>query len=87
MIIISHVIEHLDNGIELIKDLEKFIKPNGLMYVETPSENLKFPKAEGFELYDDPTHKRLFYPHEIDDAFHSSGLKVVKSSVRRIFLE
>ena len=85
MIIISHVIEHLDNGIELIKDLEKFIKPNGLMYVETPSpRTLKFPKAKAFELYN-VNYKRLFYPHEIDDAFHSSGLKVVKSSVRRIF--
>lgn len=87
LIIISHVIEHLNNGIELIKDLEKFLKPNGFMYVETPSpRTLKFPKAEGFlNFYDDPTHKRLFYPHEIDDAFHSSGLRVVKSSVRRIF--
>ena len=46
---------------------------------------LKFPKADGFlNFYDDPTHKKLFHPYEIDAAFHSSGLKIIKSSVRRI---
>ena len=40
VILLSHVIEHLDNGEEVIRSLIKKLNVGGVIYIETPSQKL-----------------------------------------------
>jgi SAM-dependent methyltransferase len=70
-IVASHVIEHLDDPLNFYRECMRVLKPNGLFYLEAPSENSLFLKGMKFahnkmlclNLYDDPTHtKRPWTP-------------------------
>ena len=85
LIILSHVIEHLSNGLEVIELMIKKMAPNGCIYIESPSmRTINLPSAIGFmNFYDDPTHKRLYFDHEIIQTLQKSGLKVSYFGYRR----
>ena len=60
VIYFSHVIEHISNGLEVLKNFRTLQNKVGPVYVETPSEgSIYFPKKRNSTLnfYDDPTHK------------------------------
>jgi len=67
VIILSHVIEHISNGLDIISILTKKMKPGGIIYIETPScRTINFPSAVGFlNFYDDKTHKKTYFDSEI----------------------
>ena len=85
VIIMSHVIEHLKNGYEVIGRLIPKLAKGGVIYIETPSyRTINYPSAEGLlNFYDDPTHKRIYSPFAIADLFMAQGLKVLKCGYRR----
>ena len=67
LVILSHVIEHLSNGLELIGQISSKVAPRGCLYIESPSmRTINYPSAVGFmNFYDDPTHKRLYSDQEV----------------------
>jgi SAM-dependent methyltransferase len=85
VIILSHVIEHLDNGLAVIRELSAKLAPAGYIYIETPSiRTLALPSADGFlNFHDDSTHKRLYSIVDIANALLSSRVKIVKAARRR----
>ena len=85
IIIVSHVIEHLHNGIEVIKNLISKIKPGGLIYVEYPRmKTVHFPSMKGtLNFYDDPTHVKLYTINEIKNILIKNKLHIIKYGVRR----
>jgi 2-polyprenyl-3-methyl-5-hydroxy-6-metoxy-1,4-benzoquinol methylase len=85
LIIMSHVIEHLGNGLEVIEMMTKKLAPNGVLYIESPSvRTINYPSAIGFmNFYDDPTHKRLYFDNEIIHTLQATGLRVLFTGFRR----
>ena len=82
----SHVIEHLNNGFEILKQIRVLQNPGGILYVETPScKSLKLPNRKNSTLnfYDDPTHKQIYPLHEIISVLKMNGYKIIKYGFRR----
>lgn len=94
LIVASHIIEHLKEPLEFFKECVRVLKPNGLLYLEAPSENsiriagMKFDYEQFYSLsyYDDPTHTMRPYTaqsfYRMAKYFSAKPLKVgyVKST-------
>ncbi len=86
-IIFNHVIEHLTNAEEVLKEFLKKLKKNGYIYIETPSiKTLNYPSAKGFlNFYDEETHKRVYPSPYLISVMMSYGFKIKKYGTRRDF--
>jgi 2-polyprenyl-3-methyl-5-hydroxy-6-metoxy-1,4-benzoquinol methylase len=77
-ILMSHVIEHLDNPVLVIKNLKKLLKKNGQLILETP--DFDSPAARlfnnRFRLLIDPTHISLFTLDSLSRLLRDSGYKI-----------
>jgi hypothetical protein len=87
-IILSHVIEHLSNGSEVVAVLCKKLNPGGVIYLEFPSvRSLALPHAYGtLQFCDDETHKRLYSVLDIANTLIANGLKIVYGGQKRDWL-
>lgn len=78
----AHVMEHLKNPENCIKNIDKILKSGGLVYIEQPNHNsVNVPKKELFieagiecaktttNFYDDRTHVRPYSAKEIIELF------------------
>lgn len=85
VVIMNHVIEHLENGYTVVESLLRKLAKNGAFYIETPSyRTLNFPSATGFlNFYDDPTHKRLYDVQQIVDLLMAKEMRVRSFGIRR----
>jgi 2-polyprenyl-3-methyl-5-hydroxy-6-metoxy-1,4-benzoquinol methylase len=77
-ILMSHVIEHLDNPVLLIKSLKKLLKKSGELILETPDFDSPAAKLFGnkFRLLNDPTHISLFTLDSLTRLLRDSGYKI-----------
>ncbi|RAP24861.1 methyltransferase type 11 [Candidatus Marinamargulisbacteria bacterium SCGC AG-343-K17] len=85
LIILSHVIEHLDNGLDVVERLSKKLKPGGHIYIEYPSlKSLQLPSADGsLHFCDDVTHKRLYHMMDIANELMSNDCMIIVAKTRR----
>ncbi|MFM2139433.1 MAG: hypothetical protein RJA57_1740 [Bacteroidota bacterium] len=81
----SHVIEHLPNGDQVLTRLVPKLKPGGHFYIEYPGRNsLRLPSMRGsLNFHDDPTHVRLYSVPELRALFEASGCEVLSCGTRR----
>jgi ubiquinone/menaquinone biosynthesis C-methylase UbiE len=81
----SHVIEHLENGDEVLKAMAPKLKSGGYFYIEFPGmKSTKLPSMWGtLNFYDDPTHKRIYSVQEISSVLEQKNFAVLKSRTRR----
>jgi SAM-dependent methyltransferase len=81
VILLTHVIEHLPNGLEVISLLTPKLKHNGIIYIEYPAvRSLNFPSMRGtLNFSDDPTHVRLYDVKEISNLLLSCGFKIIRA--------
>ena len=84
-VVFSHVIEHLDQGLEALKRISHKVRPGGYIFVETPSlRTLSLPHADGFlHFHDDATHRKLYDLKEIANTLLEEGFQIVKGGTRR----
>ena len=84
-IIISHVIEHLKNGLEVIGRLCRKLKTKGSIYIEFPSErSLSVPHTQGmFYFCGDETHIKLYDIKEAVNVLLENNFKIIKAGPRR----
>jgi len=85
VIIMTHIIEHLLNGEDVLVSLLSKLKPGGYLYVEYPSfKSTKLPSMKGtLNFFDDPTHCRLYSQIELYNLFLRYDCKIMKGRVRR----
>jgi 2-polyprenyl-3-methyl-5-hydroxy-6-metoxy-1,4-benzoquinol methylase len=92
-IILSHVVEHLSNGEEVIAELLKKLRKGGVFYLETPSsQSVNFPKMKGpllggcLNFYDDPTHmQKPCEEKSLIAVFENNGCRIQSAGIRRSF--
>jgi hypothetical protein len=84
-LVLSHVIEHLDNGEIVIERLAAKLKTGGVFYIEYPSEkSARFPSMKGtLNFYDDPTHKRFYKIDVLKEILMKAGFEILKSGIKR----
>jgi SAM-dependent methyltransferase len=84
-VIMNHVIEHLQNGLDVLDKLAPKLKVGGYIYIETPSyRTYNYPSADGFlNFYDDPTHVRVYDIHDVVDRLAMNGFRILKFGTRR----
>lgn len=80
-----HVIEHLQNGNEVIKQLLTKLKSGGFIFIEYPGEkSTRLPSMYGtLNFYDDETHVRVYSVKEISALLAQNNFTVVNSGTRR----
>ncbi len=85
VIIVSHVIEHLLRGEEIVELLQKKVKTGGVIYIEFPnykSLSLHSRYSGTLNFCDDDTHRVIHDPIQISNILLKNNFKV-KSSLRR----
>jgi len=84
-IVMAHVIEHLQRGEAVLRELTKKLAPGGILYVEFPSpRSLHLPSMPGsLNFHDDPTHVRPYTGEEVAGILRDCGLRVMRSGRRR----
>ncbi len=85
MILMAHVIEHLENGQQALALLLNKLKSKGYFYLEFPSEkSKKLPSMKGtLNFYDDKTHVQTYDLKEIKKIFEDAGCEIISSGRRR----
>jgi SAM-dependent methyltransferase len=80
-----HVIEHLKNGDEVIKQLLPKLKSGGFIFIEYPGiRSTKLPSMYGtLNFYDDKTHVRIYSVKEISGLLTQSNFSILEGGVRR----
>ncbi|MEO6916303.1 MAG: class I SAM-dependent methyltransferase [Chitinophagaceae bacterium] len=81
----AHVIEHLQNGDEVVSALMRKLKPGGFFYIEYPGEkSTRLPSMHGsLNFYDDESHVRIYSVAGLKKIFEANGGRVLESGTRR----
>jgi hypothetical protein len=84
----THIIEHLRNGDEVIKGLLPKLKKHGYMYIEYPGvRSTRLPSMTGtLNFYDDPTHVRIYSVKELGILLKSCNCTILSSGTRRSWI-
>lgn len=82
---LSHVIEHLTDPVEELKNIAVFMKPGAIIYIEAPNiESYGQHKSGRHWLHwDSPRHLFGFSPETIGKTVEKSGLKTNAITTRR----
>ncbi len=85
LIYMSHIIEHLWDGLAVLKILTKKLKKGGTIYIEFPStRSLSLPSMqETLNFCDDDTHVRVYSVREISNLLLAGEMHIIKAGVRR----
>lgn len=86
VISMSHVIEHISNGVEVIEALIPKLKKGGIIYIEFPGiKSTKLPRASKGTLnfYDDPGHIKLYSMMEIYNILSSKNMRFINGGKRK----
>lgn len=85
VIIASHILEHLRNGLSLLESLAAKAKNGGKIYIEYPSvRTLSFPRTRAsLHFCDDVSHVRLYSVKEIGNTLLDANFRIIKAGVRR----
>jgi len=78
-----HVIEHLENPVEVFKKCHDALKKEGFLYFLTPnslSKGLTVFKDKWWNL-EDPTHIRFFSPQSISIMLKTAGFRKIKTRI------
>jgi len=84
----THIIEHLTNGDEVIRGLLPKLKTHGYIYIEYPGpKSTRLPSMTGtLNFYDDPTHVRVYSVNELRALLKDSNCTILSSGTRRSWI-
>lgn len=79
LIIVNHVLEHLENGENVFTTLCSLLSPGGYIYCEFPSIRTAMHRKTrySYHFHDDPTHKRFYSLIKLANLSMRHGCQVV----------
>ena len=86
LVVLSHVLEHLRNGRELLTCAASKVDVGGFVYVSHPhSDSVNFPhRADTLNFYDDVTHISIWSPNEARYILSEMGFEIIESGRTRL---
>lgn len=80
VIIMNHVIEHLDEPIGALKKIRRLLNPKGIFIIGTPDFDSAAARRYGsnFRLLHDPTHISLFSSDSMHRCLRDHGFKIME---------
>lgn len=82
-----HVLEHINNPSNPLKEFRRLLKKSGRLYVETPNTRSlympSFTRDRTWNFYDDPTHIRPYSTGALKKLCETNGFKVIKAGIYR----
>lgn len=79
--IISHVVEHLRNSLDVLAEVLKKVKIGGKIYIEFPSPRSQYFPRGGLNFFDDRSHIRVCSIQEISGILLANNFKIIKAGV------
>ncbi len=81
----SHIIEHIPNGEDVLRHLAPKLKSGGYIYIEYPGEkSTRLPSRPGtLNFHDDPTHVRVYSVDLISGLLEDQGFEIIDAGTRR----
>jgi GT2 family glycosyltransferase len=78
-----HVLEHVDNPKKTLKKAKKWLKPNGILVIESPLVGNLTERFLGknYFAYYDKTHKHFYTKENLLDLIGKTGFKVIKKGI------
>jgi SAM-dependent methyltransferase len=70
----KHIIEHVDDPINFMKELYRIIKPGGSLFIETPH-------FSSYVAYSEPQHKRFFSYFMIDEILKKVPFRIAEREI------
>lgn len=85
VVIMSHILEHLEHGMDVLTKILPKIKKNGIIFLEYPGvRSLSLPSMYGtLNFSDDPTHVRVYNIPELANLLMENGFRIIKAGKRR----
>jgi len=82
VVIIKHIVEHLPNPEQAIREIRRVLEKNGVLILATPNLGslLKPCKGDGWIGYQDPTHISLKQPQEWLALVQNAGFELKRVS-------
>ncbi len=75
LVIMNHVLEHLPDPLEALRQVKKILSPEGLLYIGLPNIlNMKNRPEVFFHI----AHATNFSPHSLKLLLHSAGFGIIK---------
>lgn len=90
VILFSHVIEHISNGLLVLEILSKKLKKGGKIYIEFPDErSLSFPPAllGTLNFCDDSSHIKVYSVKEIANSLLENGITIIRAGTVRDWIK
>ncbi len=85
VVVCAHVLEHLEDGLAVLRRLCRKLRAGGGLYLEFPSaRSLGLPSARGsLHFCDDPTHVRVYTVAEVCNLLLEESLVIRRAGRRR----
>lgn len=80
-IIFLDVLEHIVKRDQILEEIERIIKPRGLLFLAVPNSQTswkKFQRSAGIGSYSDPDHKIEFSEKSIKNLISKHGFKIIE---------
>jgi len=85
VVIFTHVIEHLNNGLEVLSKISQKLKKGGKIYIEFPSiRSLSLPSAiSTLNFCDDESHVRVYDIKEVANTLLKNNVRIIRAGCRK----
>ena len=80
LVIMNHVVEHLEKGLYVIDQLSNKVKQGGVLFVEFPNVNsLNKHNSYTYNFHCDTTHKRIYTVESIANILLANDFEIVSA--------
>lgn len=82
VVILSHVLEHLENTEQALREIKRILTHEGWFYIETPNQRSCLMPF-GLSFWDDPTHVRPYSANGLDKLVTMHGFNTLYSGSKK----
>jgi len=86
VVILSHVLEHIEEPEKVLNDIYRILKPNGILFIEIPLESETKPEVGHFSYFKKPKHLYKLMEDKFELLETYKDIKQKEALITRIWL-